>query len=233
MNVVVIDDEVNSLELLNTLLSNYCKNVNKIELAESVDSAIPIIEKVNPDLIFLDIEMPEANGFQLLDRLSGHQFLTCFTTGYEEYAVKAIKYDAFGYLLKPIDLQELKAIVHKASTIINKQQDTDPTLVLSDSSSYHAVKHSEIIYIQGSGNYTSIQLQNGKTLLSQEKLRYFEDHLTDSGFFRVHRSYIVNISQINSIMESRTGVAIMSNNQEIPIANRRLKEFLQAFRGYF
>ncbi len=233
MNVVVIDDEINSRELLNTLLSNYCKNVNKIELAESVDTALPIIEKSNPDLIFLDIEMPDANGFQLLDSFSDYNFLTCFTTGYEEYAIKAIKYEAFGYLLKPIDLQELKAVVHKASTIVHKKQVEDPTLILADSGNYHAIKHSEIIYIQGSGNYTSIHLQNDKTLLSQEKLGYFEESLSESGFFRVHRSYIVNISEISTIKESRTGVAIMSNNRKIPIANRRLKEFLQAFKGYF
>jgi len=233
MKVVVIDDEKNSRELLKTLLTNYCPEVKEVHIASSVNEAIKVINLNDPDLIFLDIEMPEANGFELLDAFSDARFLTCFTTGYEEYAIKAIKYKAFGYLLKPLDLEELKEVVIKAADSIKGQDRSTPILLLVENNTYNAVKYSDILFIEGSGNYTSLHVSDGKTLLSQENLTHFEEILPESAFFRVHRSYIVNIPRISTIREGRTGVAIMNNSKEIPIANRRLKQFMHAFKTYY
>ncbi len=233
MKVAVIDDEINSRELLETLLMTYCKDsVTSVTTASSASEGVALINSFQPDIIFLDIEMPGGNGFSLLDAFRKAHFLTCFTTGYEKYALQAIKYGAFGYLLKPLDISELKEIVAKAKTKINELDDgsKNDSIIISENEVYHVINYREILQVEASGNYTYIHVDKGQKILSDKRLSEYEQLLPDSKFFKVHRSHIVNLSKISRFVEGRTGVAILQNQVEVPIANRRLKGFLAAFR---
>ncbi len=233
MRAIVIDDEKNSRQLMSTLLNEYCSQIQEVHLADSVENAIQLINTVNPHLIFLDIELQNENGFDLLDRLHGSSFLTCFATGYEKYALKAIKYGAFAYLLKPIDLEELKNTVDKVERHFKNTQlpDRINSIWVNDSSNLWKINVNEIIAVSSSGNYSEIATLNN-TILTIEKLKYFEDLLPKNAFFRTHRSHIVNIEHIVKIQEGRTGKVLLERQIELPVANRRLKDFLEVISNF-
>jgi len=231
MKVAVFDDEINSRELLETLLRKYCPNVQTIESASSTFEGISLINRLHPDLIFLDIEMPGGNGFTLLDAFKKANFLTCFATGYEKYAVQAIKYGAFGYLLKPIDITELKELILKVEEKISQRKEpiSSETIIVSENEIHHVINYADILQIEAAGNYTYIHLHDGKKILSDRRISELESLLPENQFFKTHRSHMVNLSKILRMEEGRTGKAILVNNLEVPIANRRLKDFHKAF----
>lgn len=231
MIIAVIDDEINSRELLETLLKKYCPMVKSIATASSAKDGITLINKIRPDLIFLDIEMPGGNGFTLLDAFKEANFLTCFTTGYEKYALQAIKYGAFGYLLKPLDIEELRDIVNKVHLKIEKSGEVkkNDSIIVSENEVYHVIGYEDILQIEAAGNYTYIHHQSGKKVLSDRKLADYEGMLPEDQFFKTHRSHIVNLSKIAKYLEGRTGTAILINAAQVPIANRRLRDFHTAF----
>jgi len=231
MRVIVIDDEKNSRQLMSTLLEKYCPQVESVHLGDSVETGVKLINQVNPHLIFLDIEMPEENGFALLDQFKEATFLTCFATGYEKYALKAIQYGAFAYLLKPIDITELQEVSLKAEKHFDKIKlpGESESIWISDGNATWQVELENIIQIEAFGNYTNVVLDN-KTVLSNEKLSFFEEILPNLSFFRVHRSHIVNLNKIIRLEEGRTGKVLLSNKAEIPVANRRMKPFQEKIK---
>lgn len=233
MTVLIVDDERNNRELLQVLLEKYCPKIETIYTAASVESAIYIINTSNIDVLFLDIEMPELNGFALLDRLKETHILTCMVTGYEKYAIKAIDYGVIGYILKPVDIEDLKKVVAKAhakNKLLDKISGTSKIL-LTDGSKYYYVDSENIINLEVSGNYTSVYLEKGKRIHSRLTLSELESLLPKGTFFRTHRSHIVNLNYIKSISEGRTGSTKLANDMEIPIANRRLKNFISVFHN--
>lgn len=226
MRVITIDDEKNSRQLMSTLIKNYCKEVDSVFVGDSVASGIQLINEVNPHLLFLDIEMQEENGFDLLDNFKEANFLVCFATGYEKYALKAIQYGAFAYLLKPIDLTALQDVVKKATKHFDKLKlpDNHNSLWINDGNSTWQIDMDSIVQIEAFGNYTNVVLDD-KSVLSNEKLTFFEELLPENKFFRVHRSHIINLSKAIKVEEGRTGKVHLSNKAIIPVANRRMKPF--------
>lgn len=231
VKAVIIDDEINSRELLTTLLEKYCDGVNVAGSGTNVLEGINLINAVKPDLIFLDIEMPDGTGFDLLDTLSNANYLTCFTTGYDKYAIKAIEYGAFGYILKPIDIEALRKVISKAQNqlkVSTARPEDSQTIIINDQDNFWVLQYDEIINIESAGNYSLVYTVESKKLLCHNTLNQLEEGLESNNFFRCHRSHIVNLKYINSVENGRTGTAILTNDLVVPIANRRLKEFKKA-----
>jgi len=233
INVVIIDDESNSRELLKTFLTSYCTNVHIVGEAEDVESGISIINKTMPDLLLLDIEMDGGTGFDILSEFRDAPFLTCFVTGYDQYAIKAIKAGAFDYLLKPVNIQEIKEVIKKAKKIFaDKKESSKPSLILNESGKYNIIKIDEIIKVEVDGNFSFLYLINNKRVISSEKLGYFEEILPSNMFYRTHKSHIINHNFIVEIEKGRTGNVKLSDKSIVPIASRRIKHFLEHLDAY-
>jgi len=228
MKVLIVDDEKNSRQLMANLLETYHPEVVEIKEADSGQSALFKLNKFSPHLIFLDIEMPDMDGFELLENIHPNEQLVCFATGYEKYAIKAINSGAFGYLLKPIDLKELKKLINRASRAINNMpKNVADSLVFNEGNKIWKVKFDEILSIEAYGNHSLIYREASK-IISDFSLNELEELLPQE-FMRAHRSHILNLKKVAKVEGNRTGVAILANGQSIPVANRRMKEVTQAF----
>ncbi|WP_233897451.1 LytR/AlgR family response regulator transcription factor [Tenacibaculum piscium] len=211
IKAVLVDDEINARENLRYLLGAFCKQVEVISEASNVDDAVQIIQKYQPQIVFLDIEMPQKNGFQLLEEFNEINFHVIFVTAYDTYAIKAFQVTAIDYLLKPIAVDLLQKAVEKvAINIQNKQLNTRVELLQQNKkqltiiaipykTDYVIVNIIDIICIQADRMYSVIYTTNGKEFMVAKKLNYYENLLSDKDFFtRVHRSWMVNINHINS-----------------------------------
>lgn len=229
MKALIVDDEKNSRELMHSMLTSYCPQVTEIVVCESAIESIFQINKFQPDLIFLDIEMPEMDGFALLDNIDSNKHMICFATGYEEFALKAISYGAFGYLLKPIDLTELKKVVKRADEKNRKEPFDGPdTLIVNQGKNIWVVRYKDISHIEAYGNHSLIHRSQEK-IISDFSLSQLEELLPE-WIMRTHRSHMVNISKVVKVEEGRTGLAIMDSGIEVPVASRRIKEFKEALK---
>lgn len=236
---IVIDDEKNGRENLSGLIRQYCPQLKLVAEAASVAEAILKIEEFHPRLIFLDIEMPGGNGFKLLEHFKTFPFEVIFVTAYDNYAIKAIRFSASDYILKPINLNELLVAVEKAYEHINQQTENERIkqlyrntqqpdnarigLPLSDRVEFVEVK--TIIRCQGESNYTHLYFTAKKPLLVAKSLVEFEELLADHGFIRVHKSHLVNLNHVTSISKNDGGTLVLSNGDSILISRRR-KEFV-------
>lgn len=236
---IVIDDEKNGRENLSGLIRQYCPQLKLVAEAASVAEAILKIEEFHPRLIFLDIEMPGGNGFKLLEHFKTFLFEVIFVTAYDNYAIKAIRFSASDYILKPINLNELLVAVEKACEHINQQTENERIrqlyqntqqpanarigLPLSDRVEFVEVK--TIIRCQGESNYTHLYFTAKKPLLVAKSLVEFEELLADHGFIRVHKSHLVNLNHVTSISKNDGGTLVLSNGDSILISRRR-KEFV-------
>jgi two-component system LytT family response regulator len=243
MKAVIIDDEKHCREVLTTLLGKYCSDVEIAATFSNGAEALESIEKTNPDIIFLDIEMPGMNGFEFLERTPHKNFGIVFTTAYNEYAIKAIKHSALDYLLKPIDKNELIEAVEKA-----KQQNAQKTssrveqllsaLKLKKEAKRFAVptleglimlNSEEILYCESDGPYCTFYFtSNAKPLLTSKTLKEAEEVLQNGGeFFRVHHSFLINLKFVQKYIRGEGGEVIMSNGKNIPVARSRKQDFMK------
>lgn len=233
LSVVIIDDEKNSRELLKKLLSKYCEQVEVLGMANSVSTGIHLLNNHNPDLLFLDIEMPGGTGFDLLENIKDASFETCFVTGYEKYAIKAIKHGAIDYLLKPVEISELKAAVAKCKKLKKEQSNArKKSIIVSDAEQYTVISIEKIVQIDVINNYTVIVLNKNKKVLSKERLNYFENILPPECFIRTHKSHIVNLNYVESLISGRSLSVNLKNGDKLPVAARRKKEFLLSFEQF-
>lgn len=233
LKTVIIDDEKNSRELLRNFVENYCEDTQVIGEAQSIDEAKILLSGISTDLIFLDIEMKGGTGFDLLDALKDMEALICFVTGYDEYAIRAIKYGAFDYLLKPVSIEELKKLVERAKNHLSeKLEDDTKHLVIADGSKLNMIQYSEIDYLLADGNYIFVHLKSGKRHISGDSLSHFENILPKNMFVRTHKSYIVNLSAIKEVAFSRTGSILLKSGNELPVASRRKKEFIDSLNAF-
>lgn len=237
IKAIIIDDEPNSRELLSNMLEHYIKNIQVIGEAIDVNSGIELIQKNRPDVVFLDIEMPGGDGFSILDAVSPIDFKVIFITGYEQYAIKAIKYAALDYLLKPVDLQELEVAIQRISTINesdqlnffketfqNKKQDFE-RLILPGHKKHTVVDFKQIIKIEASGNYVIFHLENKEQRIATHSLSYYESLLPSNLFFRIHKSYIINCQKVKSYEDGRAGKVFLSDGSKLDVAARRKANF--------
>jgi len=239
---IIIDDEINNIENLAIILKTYCDTISVVASATSGVEAIELITLHQPDLLFLDIQMPHITGFKLLKALPEINFEIIFITAYDQYAMQAIKFSALDYLLKPINIEELKYAVKKAEQKIVQKQDNERVknlleylkaepktiqkIALPTLEEIVYVRVDEIIRCEASNNYTTFFLLSGEKILVCKTLKEFSDLLKPCGFIRSHQSHLANQSFIKSFLKEDGGVLLMHDKTKLPIS-RQNREFVK------
>jgi two-component system, LytTR family, response regulator len=244
LRAVIVDDEPDCVGVIEKLLAEYCHEVQVVGCTTDSTEAVSIILKQRPDLLFLDIEMPVMNGFQILEEVGSlMSFQLIFTTAYDRYAVKAFKYSALDYLLKPVDPSDLVAAVQKATRRqeVDKQQlellrrqlfsprssNTDK-LALPYQHGYIFVAVEDILFVEADDYYARLQTVSGENYLITKTLREIEETLDDQLFFRIHRQYLVNVTKVKRFLKMDS-LVIMSSGKELPVARNRKDDFGKLF----
>lgn len=241
IKAVIIDDEPKAIQSLTWELSSFSDEIEIIKTFTSPEDAIDYIDQNTLDCLFLDIQMPTMDGFQLLGKLSNKDFAVVITTAYNEFAIKALKNEAIDYLLKPIDSDDLEETIKKVkkhtSKLMNSNKieevllnfnakfdkkritiNTDGKLIFLDAE--------EIEYVESDGNYSTIVMENGQKIVITKKLKEMNDILSENQFFRIHNSYIINLKKIKEFIKSE-GYVVMASNFKIPVARQRKSDFLE------
>jgi Response regulator of the LytR/AlgR family len=244
IKTIIIDDEYESRKTLYNFLSKYCPDVQVAAEAASVQEAVPIIKEAAPHLVFLDINMPGENGFQLFARLPEVRFHTIFVTAYDEYALQAIKHNALDYILKPIDITELIIAVNKVKDKAEKEQvqqlhkfmdtlERMPDLskmAFPTMEGFVYVYTSDIMCCKAENNYTYIYLKDGRKIVASRNLGFYEEQLSPKGFIRVHHAYLVNLNFIKCYHKGRGGYIELENGMTVEVSARKKDAFLARFK---
>lgn len=243
INTVIIDDEQNNIDNLSILLHTHCPHVRVLASALNAHEGEQIIVKNKPDLVFLDIQMPEKNGFDMLKSLNAFDFEIIFVTAFDQYGIQAVKFSAIDYLLKPINIDDLKQAVQKATMkstqkkhnaqlenliqlVQQKQQKQFHRIALQSTKETRFVEPDKIMRCESSNNYTTFFLSNGEKILTSKPIFEYEEMLHDYGFVRCHQSHLVNKTFIKSWIKEEGGFLLMEDNTQIPIS-RHKKEGLK------
>ncbi len=244
LKAIIVEDETHSRETLKNLLEKFCEGVEVIGLASSVKEALEVIPKRKPDVVFMDIELQSGTGFDILSQLPEINFEVIFTTAFDQYAIKAVKFSSLDYLLKPIDLEELQLAVEKVKKIKNKeaysnqlqtllqniQQPQLSKICLATSDGFEFVNTQEILYCEAGGSYTTFKLANGKKLLVSKHLKEYENLLIDQYFMRVHNSYLINLKEVKKYVKADGGYIVMSNDDIVSISRMKKETFIEAMQ---
>ena len=240
VKAVIIDDEKKSCQALSNLVTDFCEDVVVSAIAHSVKDGLKTIQRVKPDIVFLDIEMPKQNGFELLDEYDTIPFNVVFTTAYDEYAIKAFRYAAVDYLLKPIMIEELQAAIEKAVNIkslekadhqykLLKENINNPfqSLALPSADGLVFVKVQDIVYCEADSNYTVVYLLHDERIVVSRTLGKFEEILADINFARIHNSYLINLNHIKKYHKQRKPMVTMVNDVRLKLSQTYRSEFMQ------
>jgi two-component system LytT family response regulator len=243
IKAIIIEDEKMSRETLRMLLEKYCPTVEVVAEADGYRKGMEEIRKHNPDVIFLDIQMPDGSGFKLLEELEKIDFETIFTTAFDQFAIKAIKFSALDYLLKPIIPQDLAEAVSrvekkKAENIRKRNQDamqgnqpvTDERshkIVLSTSEMIHVINVDDIVRCESDNYYTYFYFSDGRKLLVSKTLKENEELLSQYNFIRPHKSHLINIKYIKSYIRQDGGFVLMTDGTKIPVSRRKKDKIME------
>jgi two-component system, LytTR family, response regulator len=249
IKAILIDDEKNALDVLEMQLANYCSGITIAAKCDGGEKGIAAIRQHEPDLVFLDIEMPLKNGFDVLAETKGLVYEVIFTTAYDQFAVKAFKYAAVDYLLKPVDILELQAAVEKVKSkngaagidkklqslfeqfgFAQAQAPVPQRIALPVGDAMQLFAPDDIIRCESDSNYTSIWLAGGKKLLLAKTLKEIEETLRGLSFFRVHQSHLVNMNHISKVVKGESSYLIMSDGNNIPISRNKKEAFMEMLR---
>jgi len=244
---VIVEDEITAREVLKSYLSKYCPQIEIIGEASNSKEAIPILHNLNPQLVFLDVEMPYGNAFDVLDACRDLYFETIFVTAFSEYSLRALNQSAAYYLLKPLSIEELIIAINKVQqhiinheifnrnkVIIENFRETKPDkqqVILPTLEGFEVVKMENIIRLQGNGNFTDIYLTDKTKKMVCRFLKHFTEILPYP-FIRVHKSHIINVNFVKSFHKSSGGYVVLENGTEIEISPGYKEDFLQVFKGY-
>jgi len=239
---VIIDDIDNSRLTLNHDLKQYCPQIDVIGEADSVKTGIEIITRKNPDVVFLDIQLGDGTGFDILEKIGDFDFQVIFTTALDSYGIKAIKFSALDYLLKPIDPDELTEAVKKLDQNIRKGgikdninlllenlkgiQPGNKRIALSSTDKVHMVYISDIIRCESQGSYTILYLKDGEQIVVTRILKEYEQLLEEYSFVRVHHSHLINFSYLKEYVKKDGGYAVMTDNSQVPVSFRKRNNLL-------
>ncbi len=245
IKAILIDDEVHCLNSLSILLNDYCPNVEVMERCMAAKQGLMAIGKHNPSLVFLDIEMPLMNGFELLEQFTEIPFAIIFTTSYDQYAIKAIRFSALDYLLKPIDPKELVAAVRKVQTqkylpmpeqfqiLMNQMKYKDGginKIAIPTSEGFELIAAEQLIRCEASDNYTHVFLKNNTKVVACRTLKEMEEQLQNfPSFLRVHHSYLVNLNEVTKYVRGEGGYLIMSDGSTVNVSRGRKEALLKYF----
>lgn len=245
LRAVLIDDDESNLSSLSEKISNHCKQVQVIARCDNPEDGIRAIDELKPDIVFLDIEMPQMNGFVMLQQLTNKDFELVFVTAYDHYAIKAIRSCALDYLVKPVEVEELKAAVAKAADLRNKtasssqldllldhlQKKQPKLLTIPTSDGLQFINIEDIIYLEANDNYSNIYLSTNQKFLVSRTLKDFEELLPADVFIRIHHSSIVNKFYVDKYIRGDGGQVVMRNGNVLDVSKRKKSDFLQAI-GY-
>ena len=228
IKTLVVDDSKNARTIIVEVLKKYCPNIVVVGEAENIDEAYDAINSLKPDLVFLDVEMPNGNAFDLLRRTKS-KFEVVFTTAYKDYAIEALKHGALDYLLKPISIDDIITVIEKIEDQF--QKNTDPltinkSILLSDIEGFEMLNIDEIVYCQSQKSYTDFHLSNGDKKTFTKSLKEVDLNLPDSQFFRVHHSYIINRAFIKRFNLKDGGFVLTNTNEDIPVSKRKKGDFI-------
>lgn len=252
IKALIIDDEEFARKNLEIMLQDYCENIASTELAESAAEALNLLEKESFDLVFLDINMPNMNGFTFLEQLDNRNFEVIFTTAHSEHALKAIKETPIDFLEKPINIDELQKSIIKAEKRINEKKQstisdeqislmienitsnkTSSKLTIPTRDGLAIVNKKDIINLEATDGYTTIHLTENRKYLSSKNIKVYEDKLDEPMFFRVHKSHIINIEyHLKEFHRHGGSSALMSNEFVVPISRRKLPAFISHISNF-
>ena len=239
MKAVIIEDEERSRIVLQNLLETYCPDIEVAGTAESVIAAVKLVHDAQPEILFLDVQISGGTGFDVLEKIHNPKISVIFTTAYDHYALKAFKFSAIDYLLKPIDIDELKSAVKKvtASTQREEEQykiqnllsnlknpDEDPVLLVSTLEAVEFVRIKDIVRCEAQGAYTQLYLRDTRPVMVSKVLKEFEFLLQDYGFYRVHQSHLINLKEVRKYVKSENYL-LMRDGAQIQLARSRKDEF--------
>lgn len=246
LKAVIIDDEKASRESLSTYLTKYCPEVEILSLAESVKTGLEVIRKFKPELVFLDIEMPYGNAFDLLEQIDTIDFEIIFVTAYSNYAIKALNLSASYYLLKPVDIEDLIKAVQRVIEKRNNQSDTVNSMILVENikienkqlhqivlpliDGFEVIRVNEIVRCQANDNFTDFFLTNGQKRMISRTLKFYENLLNDYDFVRVHKSHLINIQHVNKYIKGKGGQVLMSSGETVDVSLNKKEAFLSRFK---
>lgn len=249
MDAIIIDDELSGREVLKKLLEIHCPGVHILSTVNSAATALVAIKQEKPQLIFLDIQMPGSSGFDLLNQIEKIDFEIIFITAHDAYAIKAFKYSAVDYLLKPVKVSELIDAVERAAERIEASQGngnikfmlkkvnpdkktfSNNKILLPALGEYNVIEIAEIAYCKSESNYTRFVFLNGKHLVVSKTLKEFETILAENNFFRIHRSYIINLNCVAKYVKGKGGEVIMKDGTVLEVSRERKEQFLQLLPG--
>ncbi|AWI25582.1 LytR/AlgR family response regulator transcription factor [Flavobacterium pallidum] len=246
MKTIIIEDETQAISALLSEIYRHCPQLEIAGTAGTVEEGIALIKNASPELVFLDIQLADGLGFSILEASKAHAFKVIFTTAFSQYAIKAIKFSALDYLLKPINGDELKSAVAKAIALKNENSDfriesfirnqnllnPNKKIVLQTSQGIFLHELQSILRCNADGNYTSIYFTNGKKLLIAKPLKEFEDMLCAFGFERIHHSHIINLNHLVSYLNKDGGYVVLTDQTTLPVSSRKKVQLLKILDNF-
>lgn len=247
ISTIIIDDEPKNVQLLRNMLAAHCPQADVIATESDAKKAVSLLEEKQPQLLFLDVEMPHLNGFELLKKLEPVPFEVIFVTAFSHYAIEAFEHHATGYITKPINTEKLVAAVNMAAKRIEEKsvnknlfslleqssrQSAPDKIPLSTSNGLLFVKIADIMYCESSGNYTHFYMNDDKKIVVSRQLGEYEKLLPENNFTRIHDKYIINLGYIKEYIKGSGGEVLLENGKEIPVASRRKDDFLARFEKW-
>mgnify|MGYP000971651768 CR=1 FL=1 len=242
LNAIIVEDEKTSRDILTNYLQKYCPNVNILGDAANVEEALVLIRNNNLDLVFLDVEMPYGNAFDLLDKVGDRTFETVFVTAYNHYAIDALNAHASYYLMKPISIDELiKAVDYvveiktkedalQDEVLVPKTNSVNGKITIPQQDGFEVIETDNILYCKADDNYTQIFLNTNKKKLVSKTLKYFEEALLSHNFARVHKSYLINVNHVVKYVKGKGGYVILNSGKEIMVSASKKSDLLSYFK---
>ena len=241
LKAVIVEDEANSREILRNYLSKYCENITLLGEGATIEEGLQQIKKHNPELVFLDVEMPFGNAFDLLDQIPERTFETIFVTAYNQYAMDALNHHAAYYLMKPINIDELIKAVEYVRGIKEKENalegqvlqarsvKAEGKITLPQQDGFQVLDVADIYFCKADDNYTEIYLEKKKIVVSKT-LKYFEEALQSYSFARIHKSYLVNVAEVMKYKKGKGGSVVLSNGKELSVSASKKADLLSYFQ---
>lgn len=231
LTAIIVDDELHGRENLKKIIESYCPEVEILGLADSVVNAKKLVAVLKPDAVFLDINMPVLDGFDFLEEYDNRDFMVVFVSAHEEFGIKAVKAGAADYLLKPINIKELKQTVKKLLSLHNKTKNqetllTEDKIVIPCSHGFEVLIIDDIIRLEGEGCYTTIVIEDGKNRVVSRTLKNFEETLPKEKFFRIHKSHLINLKYIKDYSNLSGSFVTMTDGSRIEISRRKAPDFI-------